>query len=217
MWRRSSVKDLRLEKSWLFESSRMLEGDKFKDSKARMVMTCASMIDPASMLSDVFLRCRPTTLPAFDRPVCAALASIICLGAPANAALVIDVLLRTEFRGVFPLEVCTMRTLSLLICLTEIDRARLPPFRPSGLDDFTCDAMLKPECRAGDCLYGDNAVMPPLRLLRPREALSVCAAIPGIGLLNLSPCALDSVCVMSPSGFSHSDPDDPSSKKSGPG
>jgi hypothetical protein len=108
----------------LLEAVRIPDGESLSDSNARIVMTWASMIDPAMILSDVFRLSRLLGFSARGNSADKLLVSGNRLGNALNGASVDDALLLSEPLGVPALErLCTTRTLSLLSCLTETCRA----------------------------------------------------------------------------------------------
>jgi hypothetical protein len=121
------------------------------------------------MLSDVLVLGRPWDLSPREASTDRSLLLWNNFGSAPNAALVDDVLLLTEPRGVPTFErCCTMRMLSLLSRLTETSRAFSGRFTLLGADHISSSiVILNAERCAGNSWKGGNAVNMLLSLLLP--------------------------------------------------
>ena len=201
----------------LFEFVRIPDGESFNDSSARIVMTCASMMEPAMMLSAVLLLWRPSALWARGSSVERLVVLGNNLGSEENGNLGDDELLLSEPLGVPALErLCTTRTLSLLNRLKGTSRARSARFPPSDLGLSSIDILIA-ERWEGSWRNCGNAVNMLLSRLRPLDERYGLSLAPCINVPKPIPSISENVRVISPSVSSQSESDDPSSKKSAPG
>jgi hypothetical protein len=193
---------------------RLPDGESFNDSSARIVMTWASIMDPAIILSEVLLLCRPLYRSPRDISVERLLFVGNGLDGSVNSILFDDVVLLSDRLGVPALDrLCTTRILSLLSRLTDISFALLLPLPSTGENCWLI--MPNSDRCAGSSRNGGSAVNVYLPLLRPRGPPSPLFLFPQVKLLDPIRSPSKNVCVTVPSVSSQSEPDELSSKKSG--